>query len=64
MQTLLEYVNICPERTFLTSDLGTAGLPFPDQAMLSFMRLLSERGVSQKHIDAMAKDIPAMLMNV
>ena len=64
VQTLLEYVNICPERTFLTSDLGTAGLPFPDQAMLSFMRLLSERGVSQKHIDAMTKDIPAMLMNV
>lgn len=64
VETLLNYINICPERTFLTSDLGTAELPFPDQAMLSFMQLLEKHGLSQACIDTMTKHIPAKLMNV
>ena len=64
VETLLNDISICPERTFLTSDLGTAGLSFPDQAMLSFMQLLEQHGLSQACIDTMTKNIPAKLMNV
>lgn len=64
IERMLEYIAVCPERTFLTSDLGTAGLPAPHDGMTAFMNLLYTYGISIKSIDHMTKTLPAMLMNL
>ena len=61
MDALAEAILLAPERSFLSSDMGSAGMPSPPEAMRLIMDGLLARGVSAVNLDRMTKTLPAWL---
>lgn len=60
----IDYIKICPERTFISSDLGTADMMLPGEGMIEAMKLLKEHGFAVDEINRMCKSTPATLLNL
>ena len=61
---LVEFARIAPERTFLSTDMGQAGLPDPLDGMRAAIGFLLTGGVPQAHVEQMVKTLPAQLVGL
>lgn len=61
LDSMAEAVLLAPERSLLSSDLGSAGMPSPPEGMARVMEGLLARGISQSSLDRMTKVLPAWL---
>jgi len=53
-----------PERTVLATDLGQVHNPPPHEGMRMYLRVLLEKGISQKDLQRMVRDNPYYLLNL
>lgn len=60
----INFAQITPERTFISTDMGQAGLPNPLEAMRSTICSLVNAGVSRAQVDTMTKTNPAYLIGL
>ncbi len=56
-----EFLSVAPERTFLTTDLGQAGMPHPVQGMALAIEDLKTLGISKDVITSMTARLAARL---
>ena len=63
-ETLAGFARIAPERVFLSTDMGQAGLPHPLDGMHKTIDALRQTGLPQTQMDMMTKTIPAQLMGL
>lgn len=59
-----DFARIAPERTFISTDMGQAGLPSPLEGMRAIIRSLLKAGLSRAQVDTMTKTNPARLMGL
>ena len=57
----LAYAKICPERSFISTDMGQVKMPDPLEAMKECVHILKRGGVAQRDIDLLLKRNPAHL---
>lgn len=58
------FARIAPESTFISTDMGQAGLPSPLHGMAGAIAALRKAGISQAHIELMTKTTPARLVGL
>ena len=58
----IDFLNIAPERSFVSTDLGSIGLPTPIEGMKKTIRMLLNKGVDQSTIDLIFKQNPINLI--
>lgn len=63
-EEFLNYVNIVPERSFITTDLGQPGMPDPIDGMRTCIKELQSAGVPQRTIDILVRKNPAYLLGL
>ncbi len=66
-QSLQEAVRIlrtAPEQTFITTDLGQAGMPRPVEGMRTALKELAQAGFSQAELHSMTCSVPAYLIGL
>lgn len=63
-EEFLNYVRIAPERSFITTDLGQAGMPDPIDGMRTCIKELLDEGVPQREIDFLVRKNPAYLIGL
>lgn len=56
-----EYLRLDPSRSFITTDLGQAGMPHPVQGMRTCLREMLKQGMDRKALNLLARENPAML---
>lgn len=61
---LAEFARVAPDRTFLSTDMGQAGLPDPLTAMRSAAASLLECGLPRAQLDHMIRTLPARLLGL
>lgn len=59
-----DFARIAPERTFISTDMGQAGLPSPLEGMRSAIQSLLKAGLSRAQVDTMTKTNPAKLIGL
>lgn len=64
LQDFISYLQLCPERSFVATDLGAAQLPSPVEGMRKTMEMLLERGLSSSVIDTLFRQNPAHLIGI
>ena len=57
-----EFVAICPERSFITTDLGQVGMTHPIDGMRKCISGLLKNGISREDIDTLVRSNPAKLI--
>lgn len=62
--TFVDFARIAPDRTFISTDMGQAGLPNPLEGMRSAIRSLRKAGLSRVQVDTMTKTNPAKLIGL
>jgi hypothetical protein len=63
-EEFISYVNIAPERSFVTTDLGQVDMPNPLDGMRQCITAMQKVGVPQSIIDTLVRKNPAMLMRL
>ena len=58
------FARIAPERTFISTDMGQAGLPNPLEGMSMTLRALLKAGIPRDQLDRMTKSTPAHLIGL
>lgn len=58
------YVRLVPERSFVSTDLGAAGLPDPITGMKQCIMEMAASGIPQKDIDLLVRTNPSRLLNL
>ena len=61
---LAEFARVAPDRTFLSTDMGQAGLPDPLTGMRSAAASLLDCGLPRAQLDYMIKTLPARLLGL
>lgn len=59
-----DMARIAPERTFISTDMGQAGLPSPLDGMRAAIRILHEAGFPRAQVDMMTRINPARLVGL
>ncbi len=63
-EEFLNYVRIVPERSFISTDLGQAGMPGPISGMKACIKELLGAGFTQREIDTLVRRNPAHLIGL
>ena len=63
-ERLAAFARIAPERTFLSTDMGQAGLPDPLTGMRTTVGLLLDAGLTRGQLAHMIKTLPARLLGL
>lgn len=63
-EEFLNYVRIAPERSFISTDLGQAGMPDPLDGMRFCIKELQNAGLPQHTIDLLVRKNPAYLIGL
>jgi hypothetical protein len=63
-EEFISYVNIVPERSFVTTDLGQVNMPNPLDGMRRCITAMQKGRVPQSIIDTLVRKNPAMLMGL
>lgn len=63
-EEFLNYVNIVPERSFISTDLGQYGMPNPLDGMRACIKELQQAGLGQRVIDILVRKNPAYLIGL
>lgn len=63
-EVFVDFARIAPEQTFISTDMGQAGLPSPLEGMRAVIRSLLKAGFSRAQVDTMVKTNPARLMGL
>lgn len=63
-EEFLNYVRIAPERSFISTDLGQAGMPDPLDGMRACIKELQNAGLPQRTIDMLVRKNPAYLIGL
>lgn len=64
LEEFVAYASLVPERTFLSTDLGQAGMPSPAEGMRQCISDLLTAGLSQHTIDQLTRINPAYLLGI
>lgn len=64
LQEATEILRVAPERTFITTDLGQAGMPRPVAGMRQARNELLKAGFSAASLKSMLSDTPAYLIGL
>lgn len=59
-----DFARIAPERTFISTDMGQAGLPDPLEGMRTATLPLLKAGLTRAQGDTMTKTNPALLLGL
>lgn len=59
-----EYVKLIPEKSFVSTDLGAAGMPEPIEGMSKCINEMRTYGISQQVIDLQVRSNPAWLIGL
>lgn len=62
IEEFINYVKLIPERSFVSTDLGSAGMPEPIEGMRRCIEEMAAFGVSQREIDLQVRVNPAKLL--
>lgn len=57
-----DYVQLVPERSFVSTDLGSAGMPEPIEGMRKCIKEMMNSGIPQQTIDLLVRKNPAWLI--
>lgn len=57
-----DYVRLVPERSFVSTDLGSAGMPEPIEGMRMCIKEMMNSGIPQQTIDLLVRRNPAWLI--
>lgn len=63
-EDMARQLMLAPERSFLSSDLGSLGMPLPPEGLIQAFRLLHEQGVPMSVLHAATHDVPAWLLGL
>ena len=63
-EEFIAYVSLCPERSFVSTDLGQTGMPDPLDGMKQCIQTMQSYGMSQQTIDTLTKRNPAHLVGL
>ena len=63
-EEFLNYVRIAPERSFISTDLGQAGMSDPLDGMRACIKELQNAGMPQRTIDLLVRKNPAYLIGL
>lgn len=58
------FVNIAPERSFISTDLGQVNMPNPIEGMRTCINALLKAGMAQQQIDLLVRTNPASLVGL
>lgn len=64
VNSLLSFLRVAPERSFLSTDLGQVHMPDPIDGMLHAVQALEKAGASASEIDTWIKHVPARLLSI
>lgn len=64
IEEFINYVKLIPERSFVSTDLGSAGMPEPIEGMRRCIEEMAAFGVSQREIDLQVRVNPAKLLGL
>ena len=64
VEEFINYVRLAPERSFVSTDLGSAGMPEPIEGMRRCIEEMTVSGVSQREIDLQVRVNPAKLLGL
>lgn len=64
IEEFINYVKLIPERSFVSTDLGSAGMPEPIEGMRRCIGEMAAFGVSQREIDLQVRVNPAKLLGL
>ena len=60
----ISFVKINPERSFVSTDLGQAGLPGPIDGMRSCIGAMLKNGLTEREVDLLVRENPAKLLGI
>lgn len=63
-QEFIDFVKIMPQRSFISTDLGQAGMPNPLEGMKQCINLLLKNEIAQKDIDTLVRINPYHLVQI
>jgi hypothetical protein len=63
-EEFLSYIRLVPERSFVSTDLGSAGLPDPVTGMGMCIEEMASSDVPQQEIAMLVRKNPAWLLNL
>ncbi len=64
MNAFIDFARIVPERAFISTDMGQAGLPTPLEGMRAAIAALLASGLPKAQVDMMVKETPARLVGL
>ena len=64
VEDMARQIMLAPERTFMSSDLGSGDMPLPPEGMLKAFELLYRHGVPKDVLYSMTHTVPAWLLGL
>lgn len=63
-ENMAHQIMLAPERSFLSSDLGSKDMPLPPEGLLQVFELLHEQGVPMNVLHSMTHEVPGRLLGL